>query len=105
MKHLFSIKKPFQAVLLSPVSCTDELIPFDLFIFHGKICGAPPTPTLSETQACSQPLVFSRVGPEGGVLSQHCGQITTRSGWVRGTQGDVTSEGFSNSTHWHLKNT
>lgn len=70
MKHLLSIKKPFQAVLLSPVSCADELVSFDPFVFHRKICGVPPTLTLSERQACSQLLVFSKVGPlVGSVLS------------------------------------
>lgn len=68
MKHLLSIKKPFQAVLLSPVSCADELISFDPFVFHRKICGVPPTFTLSERPACSQLLVFSRVGPLGESL-------------------------------------
>ena len=68
MKQLLSIKKPFQAVLFKPVSCAEELIPFDLFIFHRKICGAPPPiSTLSEEQACSLSLhsAARNVGPEG----------------------------------------
>ena len=69
MKHLLSIKKPFKAVLLSPVSCTGELKLFDLFVFHGKICGAPPKPTPYEAQACSQQLMFSSVRPGGCPLS------------------------------------
>lgn len=89
MKQLLSIKKPFQAVLFKPVSCAEELIPFDLFIFHRKICGAPPPylPCLrSKLVPChfiQQPGMWAQ---RESVTSQYCGQITLGRSWVRGSR-------------------
>ena len=86
------------------MSCADELILPDLFIFHWRIGGAPPTPTLFEEQSCSQPL-----GSAARSVSAKCGCGLTalradhsQEQLGEGKQADVASRGSSYSIHPHL---